>query len=934
MADRLRLVNLRWPKPPAVLSDLATGTQTQLSKDTFKVAPGDPGAVLTTSPTRWGGQRVAGEIRGNAAISATLLVIGTTKNGALQAIQNILESALAANAPDLAIEWRPDGATYSTFWRMRGPATYAPSYSWAEYVSANMIKIDVSFPVAPTGEGAPYDILDDFSSDTVTNGDWIMDGGVATLSVSGGSLVPSGTSTTPTRFRHARGYVYGDVEILATFTTGPTITNGLWASELAVDTGGADTALALELTQAGFALVKYVAGTRTPLSTAGTFALSANTSYYTVLRRAGNVIYWRVQGLLNWSEYSIEPSSYQLVGSDLRFASYGHVGMRIAPASTAERYDDFSAKPWVYRAIQTPEQIQMLGPIVGEAPMMADIEVTPVVGASTSPAIFGKLGWCERPQVQNYCTGGNLGDVRTNGVPVGGWVATAVSGVIVASTNVARNAVVTPTKYGASSLNVTCPATTDTGASFLISRRFKRGRVYAACGWMASTTATTLARLKLGVSGDLAVETAQALSLAWKFHAVTWQPTADHDGVYVAAGINAATASVFDVNGVCVVESPTVTLGAAIASTSATSMTVWYTPTDIPGLNPDGTLSTPFLAFIDLEIIRVTAISGTTWTIDRGQEGTTAATHAVDALVVVLPPSRQQYEGKGAQAPFGVLEGEYNFLGTLVSSSSARGGVYVTSAGGWDFLIDPSAIPPDDFAQNDLLVMLWARLWLDPAATGMIITPQITSSEKYDPTQTTQPTAGATRYTLERGSAGFVQGTDFTAPTGTGGTLVPQYMCLGTLPMVSDRARPQRWKLTIGYSSSGGANPGCDYAEMGPNAKFISTMTGEPNDSNYASFVPNHISTLAITKTCRADGSGLIRVPRFAGYLQADAYPDAGLGQSIDLPNADCDLMIKLSNLVPNDPTSNTAEMFSAEPFWTAMAHVAGTPRFTAGRGA
>ncbi len=939
MADRLRLVNLRWPKPPAVLADLAQGLQMQLSKDTLKLAPGDPGAILTAAPTRWGGSRVVGELRANATLSATFLVIGTTKDGAIQTIAAVLESALAANAPDMAIEWRPDGATYSTYFRLRGAPTYAPSYSWAEFQSANMIQIDLAFPVAPTGEPPPYDIFDDFSVDTVTLGDWIWDGGSnTTVSVQGGSLVPSGVSDHGPymRYRHARGIPYGDVEVAFKLTTGSVVTSGVWGLTLGADMGGADTMLELVLatTTGQYNLYKVAAGSLTSLGTPQTLAPAANTSYYFLLRRAGNVLYWRVSTSLNWVEYAVEPNTYTLVGADLRFAAPGHVGFRIAPASTGERYDDYSARPFTYRGIQTPEHVQLIGPIIGDAPAMADIEVTPIVGASTAPAIFGRVGWCERPQVPNLCTGGNLTDVRTNFVANGGWVATAVSGVIAAATSAGRGTSVTPPKYGGSSLTVTCPATTDTGTSFLVSRRFKRGKVYAAIAWLAAATATTNARLKLGVSGDLATETAQALSTGWKLHAAVWQPTADHDAAYVAAGISAATASVFDVNGVNVVEAPTVTLAAAISSTTATSGPVWYTPTEIPGLNPDGSLSTPFLALIDLELVRVTAISGTTWTFDRGQEGTVAATHAVDAYVIVLPPSRQQYEGKGALPAFGVLDGEYNFTGTIVSSTSARGGLYSTSSGTLgQWYIDPSSIPPDDFADDDVLVSLWARVWLDPAATGMVITPIVNSSEKYDPTNTASLNAGATRYTLERGSAGFVQGTDFTAPSGSGGTLVPQYLLLGTLPLVADRTRPQRWLLTINYASTGGANPGIDYAELAPARGFIATETGDPDDTNYASFVPNRISANAITMTCMRDGSALIRVPRLSTYTQPDAFPAAGLGQSIDLPNADLDLAVKLSNLVPNDPTSNTAEMFSGEPFWTCGIHAALQPRVTTLRG-
>jgi hypothetical protein len=113
------------------------------------------------------------------------------------------------------------------------------------------------------------------------------------------------------------------------------------------------------------------------------------------------------------------------------------------------------------------------------------------------------------------------------------------------------------------------------------------------------------------------------------------------------------------------------------------------------------------------------------------------------------------------------------------------------------------------------------------------------------------------------------------------------------------------------------------------------TPTGKSSaDITYPGFVPIVVSANAITKTLRSDGSGLIRVPRLGVQTQPDAYPDAGLGHVIDLPNTDTDLMVKLSNLVPNDPGAQGMEMFTAEPFWTVALHVAVTPRFAAVRGA
>lgn len=81
-----------------------------------------------------------------------------------------------------------------------------------------------------------------------------------------------------------------------------------------------------------------------------------------------------------------------------------------------------------------------------------------------------------------------------------------------------------------------------------------------------------------------------------------------------------------------------VTLGAAISSTSATSITTTTnTGSDLMGNVP--ALSPGMLIQIDSEWLRITAISGTTVTVARGQNGSTAATHSNStAIYVYFPP--------------------------------------------------------------------------------------------------------------------------------------------------------------------------------------------------------------------------------------------------------------------------------------------------------
>jgi hypothetical protein len=66
------------------------------------------------------------------------------------------------------------------------------------------------------------------------------------------------------------------------------------------------------------------------------------------------------------------------------------------------------------------------------------------------------------------------------------------------------------------------------------------------------------------------------------------------------------------------------TLAAAITTTDGTSITV-TSEASFP--------AAPFICSIDTEAFLVTVVSGTTWTVTRGYEGSTAATHLNGAAI-------------------------------------------------------------------------------------------------------------------------------------------------------------------------------------------------------------------------------------------------------------------------------------------------------------
>lgn len=805
--------------------------------------------------------------------------------------------------------------------------------AWNQRVETNfVIQNTLNAVCAPYLSGDPMDTLDGFDTDTIA--DYTAStGNSGSVSVASGTLVPS--STAVKIYRHtAKGYTYGDVQVTLKVITAGTVTSGVWGVTARADTAGADTALVAELV-AGTNVIrvgKYIAGSFTSLATAAVTP-AINTTYWVRLRCEGNVVTAEVFTGANSPNPTRTPAAtatYTLTGAEAARFMTGHAGFRITPASTSETYDDFAVEPYTYRLVPMPEQVRLGGAIPGDVPATADLYITPLGGSATP--IWGTAAWSERPQIVNWCWNG---DFESSTIGSSGWTNAAVSGVIGASTTVVRTANFPTAKYGGSILRIDTPATTDTGASFFVAQRFKKGRQYAALAWVAHASSTTAVRIKLGVSGDLGTGTASALSTTKTSRAVTWTPTADRDGAYVAIGVNAATATTIDADGVVVVEVPSIALSAAIGSTSATSMTVYATPTEIPNLLPDGSLSAPFLAMIDSEIIRVSAVSSTTWTIERGVEVSTAATHAQDAMVIILPPSRPQLEGKGAQDAFGIIEAE-SYVPAL---SSVSGGSLATAADAnartgltltWTpatsgaqtaslvWMFDPATLFPDDYTQGEVDVEVWVR----DAWTTSLTSPRITLSAQPEG----GTTAGPERFTREYGNVGkLIQ---------TATAKASRIHRLGILPLVVDPANPLRWRLKLALGVTGGASPtwDFDYLLIVPTRARTPWPTGKANDTANTNgaqpaFIPYDASwttTSAMTKRLLSDGSSTIAVP--GGY----AYPDAGPGKPIEFPDHDVDVLVKLSTLVPDDPTSDSTSETVATI--TTSLHAAVTPRYAIGR--
>lgn len=154
MADRTRIVTKNGATVATVL-DLEVGDTYVKARDTFAFTPPPAQQQYSQSAARFGGGWQTAERHDNASVKAQWLVKGATADGVNQNVEALLAQAQTTPLRDRYFEWRPEGATQSTFWQIRGAASWAPTYSWAQYQGARSMLVEITWPVAPLAEDVP-----------------------------------------------------------------------------------------------------------------------------------------------------------------------------------------------------------------------------------------------------------------------------------------------------------------------------------------------------------------------------------------------------------------------------------------------------------------------------------------------------------------------------------------------------------------------------------------------------------------------------------------------------------------------------------------------------------------------------------------------------------------------------------------------------------
>lgn len=158
MADVRKLVTIDSAGTVTTVKDLEVSSSYQAVRGSFAVKAPDRQTAMVGSGRRYAGQGAVAESHQNGEVSWKALVRGASQDVCLQNVESMIAAFEQLEYPGLHLEWRPDGATYSTYYEVRGPARWQPSYDWAQFTGAGSMIVEVAVPVAPLARGATQSI--------------------------------------------------------------------------------------------------------------------------------------------------------------------------------------------------------------------------------------------------------------------------------------------------------------------------------------------------------------------------------------------------------------------------------------------------------------------------------------------------------------------------------------------------------------------------------------------------------------------------------------------------------------------------------------------------------------------------------------------------------------------------------------------------------
>jgi len=392
---------------PVLELDLEVTATYQAIMDTFAYAPGQRNQQASREPGRYGGQQVVGETNDNGTVSWQALVQGGPGQSIAVVAANVEALLLACERTgrDRLLEWRPEGAAFSSYFRVAGPAAWKPTYQWRVWQGSQAMVVEVSFPVRPLVLWDPMTIVDDFSVDSTA--DYTFDGATAAdVAVSGGALTPvvGAATTTERRARHTvRGYPLLEGQATAKFTPNVTATGfkgGVLLRgsapttyvECYVDDNGTNSRLRVDV---------VIAGTVTNRASVNLAArISTGAAFWVRGRIVGGVVFaehFTAAPTPTGTPTTASPSGgagYTLVSGDAPLnTTAGFMGWSWIARSTSATMDDFEARPFVRAGVTPPAVMHYADQIPGSAPALAD---TSIAQASADVRYFAMIAWAQQ----------------------------------------------------------------------------------------------------------------------------------------------------------------------------------------------------------------------------------------------------------------------------------------------------------------------------------------------------------------------------------------------------------------------------------------------------------------------------------------------------------------------------------------------------------
>lgn len=937
MADTFRIVRPSWPGRPAVVLDLNAAPYS-LVRDSLALEAGPLNPIDAPVAGRWGGSVVAGTTPANGTVAVELLVVSSTADLALAAWETAAALSVSTEA-GLELEWRPDGASRSTYLELRGPASIAPGYRWVEFAGARMLRLAVSWPIAPLAHGRPLDYLERFDG-TALDADWTADAGSGTYELRGGELVPTSTATKRLRLA-GPGYTYGDVRMTARLRVAGALGGAYHLARMATD--GSDNGLGGSFANGLLTVRRYVAGVATSVGTTAAPALTVGEWWLVVgfERRLAYVELWSSEPSMipDGTVSPVAVASYLMSDADYALYRRGHPTARFTPGSVTEGYGPVSVEAFRYGSpavaavgsLRTPTVVELDGEVPGTAPALVDVRVA--VNATTYPATRGgdATGTGGETWPVYAAIGLEQGAARPNAIDgtvettegTSPWQ-TTYTGVVAAGATVATTT--SWRKYGTTALLVTTVATFATGVGRNVPHRPRKGETLVAWAWLQSLAGTSVAMIRCKANGGDATDRSTpsiTCPTAGALYGLAVGPfTADGDDLCLALVTPSATASTFRADGVGIAPAIPAVLASSIAAATTRTLTVTANPPDLPA----GTFYALIVnaATAAAELVRVTSASSTTWSIDRGVEGSTPhATVASGTTIYVLDMPLEAFRGAGGAQPFGVLNANAAaaFGGTLAGTLAHGDATYVDGDLYWStfagaaassverWIVDPRWLEADPF-RDTIDVAVYMRYAID----GDVVNPRATlqlapfgnPSGVYAP-----PLEGASSVSLPDPGDTNV---DF------------RFAYLGTLAIPA--GGPSQIRLTIEGDAGSAGIVAFDHLWLMPRRSMLSSPEGKALGSSYPSFVP---AATAAERLVRADGRGAWR----SAVLGLKPYvPYHGLGgAALELePGSRARFAVKLSTMVPNDPTPALTDSEYGET--PTVVGLSVTPRYRLGRGA